>query len=127
MTITVAALFVDGRGCYAGLPGVDPWPIERDARDYAGPLPVVAHPPCKRWGRFWHGSTRRPHQFTLGADSGCFATALTAVRTWGGVLEHPADSHAWDFFGLGKPVRGSVTVSITESGYSDRIAVTAAT
>lgn len=58
----IAALFVEVDGCYAGLPDVDPWPIERDARQYAGPHPVVAHPPCQRWGRFWHGSTRKPHQ-----------------------------------------------------------------
>lgn len=49
---------------------VDPWPIDRDARKYAGPHPVVAHPPCQRWGRFWHGSTRKPHQFQLGDDGG---------------------------------------------------------
>ena len=35
--LTVAALYVDAAGCYAGLSGVDPWPIERDARRYAGP------------------------------------------------------------------------------------------
>lgn len=101
----IAALFVDKEGCYAGLAGVDPWDIERDARYYAGPWPVVAHPPCKRWGRFWHGSTRRPHQFELGKDDACFATALAAVRLWGGVLEHPADSQAWSWFGLTRPQR----------------------
>lgn len=101
----VAALFVETDGAYYGLPDVDPWDIGRDARQYAGPHPIVAHPPCQRWGRFWHGSTRKPHQFELGADDGCFAAALQAVRTWGGVLEHPADSHAWAAFNLNKPPR----------------------
>ena len=101
----IAALFVETDGCYANLPGVDPWDQARDARNYAGPWPVVAHPPCQRWGRFWHGSTRKPHQFKLGADDGCFASALASVRTWGGVLEHPADSHAWAHFELAQPKR----------------------
>lgn len=45
----VAALYVETGGCYFNLPGVDPWDRERDARQYAGPHPVVAHPPCERW------------------------------------------------------------------------------
>lgn len=102
---TVAALFVETGGIYFGLPGVDPWDQARDARAYAGHHPIVAHPPCKRWGRFWHGSTRKPHQFKLGDDAGCFAAALTAVRRFGGVLEHPADSHAWAHFNLNRPPR----------------------
>jgi hypothetical protein len=101
----IAALFVETDGCYFGLDGVDPWDQARDARKYAGPWPVVAHPPCQRWGRFWHGSTRKPHQFKLGDDDGCFLAALEAVRMWGGVLEHPADSHAWEHFGLTPPKR----------------------
>ncbi|WP_211107094.1 hypothetical protein [Azospirillum thermophilum] len=103
----VAALYVETNGAYYGLPGVDPWDEVRDARRYDGPHPVVAHPPCQRWGRFWHGSTRKPHQFRLGADGGCFASALTAVRNFGGVLEHPAASRAWSFFGLREPAIGA--------------------
>lgn len=103
----IAALYVDQDGCYANMPGIDPWPEGRDARRYAGPWPVVAHPPCQRWGRFWHGSPRKPHQFAMGDDNGCFAAALNAVRRWGGVLEHPADSNAWAAFGLRKPTRGA--------------------
>lgn len=103
----VAALFVETGGCYYGLPDVDPWDQARDARLYAGSHPVVAHPPCQRWGRFWHGSTRKPHQYQLGDDDGCFATALAAVRLWGGVLEHPADSKAWEHFGLTRPEQGA--------------------
>lgn len=101
----IAALFVDPDGVYSGLPHVDPWPIDRDARRYQGPWPVVAHPPCQRWGRYWHGSLRKPHQFKLGADDGCFEAALRSTIKYGGVIEHPADSHAWDAFGLVKPPR----------------------
>ncbi len=101
----IAALYIEADGAYCGLPDVDPWDIMRDARLYAGPWPVVAHPPCQRWGRFWHGSTRKPHQFKLGEDEGCFAAALAAVRTWGGVIEHPCDSKAWKHFGLAHPKR----------------------
>lgn len=101
----IAALYVETGGCYFGLPGVDPWDEARDARRYAGPWPVVAHPPCQRWGRFWHGSTRKPHQFKLGDDGLCFELALSSVRSWGGVLEHPADSRAWDYFCINRPKR----------------------
>jgi hypothetical protein len=101
----IAALFVETDGCYFNLAGCDPWDATRDARLYAGPHPVVAHPPCQRWGKFWHGSTRKPHQFRLGDDKGCFAAALASVRHWGGVLEHPCDSLAWPWFGLPIPAR----------------------
>lgn len=105
--MTVAALYVDPAGVYSGIPGVECWGEVRDARRYAGPHPVIAHPPCQRWGRFWHGSPRKPHQFKMGDDGGCFASALASVQKWGGVLEHPADSHAWDAFGIRKPTRGA--------------------
>jgi hypothetical protein len=101
----IAALYVETGGCYFGLPGVHAWDQAADARRYPGPWPVVAHPPCERWGRFWHGSPRKPHQFKLGDDGGCFSAALASVRAWGGVLEHPADSKAWDWFRLNKPPR----------------------
>jgi hypothetical protein len=100
---TIAALFVETDGVYFGLPGVEPWDEPKDARTYAGPHPVVAHPPCARWGRFWHGSPLKPFQFHRGADLGCFHTALAAVRAFGGVLEHPEFSSAWRWFNLAPP------------------------
>ena len=109
--IPIAALYVETDGVYFGLPGVDPWDELRDARVYSGPHPVVAHPPCQRWGRFWHGSTRKPHQYKLGDDGGCFAGAFWAVNTFGGVIEHPADSHAWSEFQITKPPRSGGWVS----------------
>ena len=113
-----SALFVETHGAYWNLDGVDPWDQARDARDYAGPHPVVAHPPCQRWGRFWHGSTRKPHQFKLGDDAGCFESALESVRRWGGVLEHPADSRAWDWFFLKRPKRGEGWVRADDYGHT---------
>lgn len=99
----VAALFVERNGCYFGLPNVDPWDIERDARLYQGPHPVVAHPPCERWGRYWFGSPSGRVRKKRGDDGGCFAYALSAVRTYGGVLEHPEASSAWSAHGLITP------------------------
>lgn len=102
----IAALFVETGGAYFGLPGVDPWDEPRDARKYAGPHPVVAHPPCQLWVNFaalnfrrYGGEHNRP-----GNDGGCFASALASVRRWGGVLEHPAFSNAWPTHGLPRPV-----------------------
>ena len=127
---TVAALFVETDGCYFGVPGIDPWDEARDARRYAGPYPVVAHPPCQRWGQMaivnfarWGGEHNR-----LGNDCGCFAAALSAVRAWGGVLEHPAKTRAWDAFGLTKPsgrgwqrcIDGGWTCEVWQSAYGHR-------
>ena len=115
-SIEIAALFVENKGCYFGMPNVDPWDEVRDARLYRGHHPVVAHPPCQRWGRFWHGSTRKPHQFQLGDDNNCFASALNFVREFGGVLEHPCDSHAWRVFGISRPPRSGGWVKADEFG-----------
>jgi hypothetical protein len=84
---------------------VDAWDEARDARAYDGPWPVVAHPPCHLWVNFaalnfkrYGGEHNRP-----GNDGGKFAHALSCVRRFGGVLEHPASSNAWNEFGLVVP------------------------
>jgi len=105
----IAALYVETGGSYYGLPGVDPWDEGRDARRYAGPHPVVAHPPCQRWGKLWAGQPlfikRTGIRKVKGDDGGCFKAALEAVRQYGGILEHPWGSHAWAHFGLNLPPR----------------------
>lgn len=101
---TIAALFVDAKGCYVGLEGVDPWDESRDARLYEGPHPVVAHPPCSRWCRL-AGFVEARWGYKRGDDGGCFASALASVRQWGGVLEHPAYSDAFAAHGLPAPPR----------------------
>ena len=108
MTRAVAALYVQRGGAYFDLPGVDPWDEQRDARLYAGPHPIVGHPPCERWGRYARGGPNpRARRREPGDDGGCFAAALASVRVWGGVIEHPEASHAWRHFGLlAPPKRG---------------------
>lgn len=101
----IAALFVELHGSYANLPDVDPWDIERDARRYDGPHPVVAHPPCARWCRL-AGLVEARWGHKRGEDGGCFASALASVRRWGGVLEHPAYSDAWAAHELNRPPTG---------------------
>lgn len=104
MEFFIAALFVQPNGCYIER-GIDSWPESRDARNYNGSLPVIAHPPCQLWGALaavnyarWGGEHNRP-----GNDGGCFESALASVNRCGGVLEHPAKSRAWAAYGLVKP------------------------
>jgi hypothetical protein len=99
----IAALFVAKGGVYFGVRYIDPWDQSRDARLYDGPYPVVAHPPCERWGRYWSGGPSAKVRRVKGSDEGCFAAALYAVRVFGGVLEHPEASHAYAAFGLTRP------------------------
>lgn len=76
----------------------------------------MAHPPCKRWGRYWHGGPSAKVRRKLGDDEGCFAAALAAVRRFGGVLEHPEASHAWKAFGLARPPRAGGWVKADDQG-----------
>lgn len=105
----IAALYVKRNGPYFGLQGIDPWDEGRDARLYDGPWPVVAHPPCQRWGKMWFGQPLATkitgERKKLGDDGGCFKAALEAVRKFGGVIEHPWGSFAWPHFDLNTPDR----------------------
>lgn len=110
----IAALYVYPDGVYADVPGVEIWDEARDAKLYDGPWSVVAHPPCKRWSLM--GLCRGYYD---GEDGGCFEAALHAVRTWGGVLEHPAHSLAWKRFGLPKPAGAGWTRALFgDTGWS---------
>lgn len=95
MAKTVAALYIDPRGPYPRMEGVDCWDEQRDARLYDGPHPVVAHPPCGPWGR--------SAKFTLYQSADCGPRAVEQVRAFGGVLEHPSHSRLFDYCRLPRP------------------------
>lgn len=116
---TVAALYVQTGGSYYNLPGVIPHDEEDDARMYRGPYPVVAHPPCQRYGRFWKGQPGNINRGIIerkGDDHGCFKAALFDAIEFGGVIEHPEGSHAWTMFGLTKPPRKGGWIKADDRG-----------
>jgi hypothetical protein len=118
--VKVAALYVDPKGVYAGLPDVEVWDEARDARTYAGPWPVVAHPPCSRWCAIAHLVEQR-YGYKQGDDGGTFLAALEAVRKYGGILEHPAESRAWRKYHLPRPTRYGWSASFDDPGYSTEV------
>jgi hypothetical protein len=96
----IAALYVNTGGCYFGLPDVDPWDAVRDARNYHGRYPVVAHPPCRLWGAMSHLSTAPESEKDLAIH------AVACVRICGGALEHPAFSKLWKACNMPRPGEG---------------------
>ncbi len=106
----VAVLYADPRGPYPGL--VRLWYDEsRDARTYAGPWPVVAHPPCGPWS-----SLRTLSKETT---KDCAPHALEMVRRFGGVLEHPRGSTFFRTYNLPLPgdlydAWGGLTIEVSQ-------------
>ncbi|MFC4161998.1 hypothetical protein [Chitinimonas lacunae] len=93
----VAILFARQDSVYKTLEGCDAWDIDRDARRWPGGTSVVAHPPCRAWGRLRHFAKPRADEKALALF------AVERVRRWGGVLEHPAGSTLWPAAGLPEP------------------------
>ena len=100
MNSQVAVLYARADSNYRALDGTDVWDAERDARRWPGGAPVVAHPPCRAWGRLRAFAKPREDEKALALH------AVECVRRWGGVLEHPAGSTLWAAAGLPKPGEG---------------------
>lgn len=91
----MAALYVDPKGAYLGVPGVELWDYRRNAKHYEGPRPVIAHPPCGPWSRLKFLCTKQ--------DASCGPRAVEQVQKWGGVLEHPSASTLFKHCSLPRP------------------------
>lgn len=97
---TVAVLFARTNSIYKTIPECDVWDINRDALRWPGGGPLVAHPPCRSWGRLRWAAKPRPGEKELAIR------AVEMIRVWGGVLEHPAHSSLWKALSLPKPGAG---------------------
>lgn len=114
----VTVLFARSDSVYKSLPGCDVWDAERDARRWPGGSPVVAHPPCRAWGRLRALANPRADEKQLAIF------AVSQVRKFGGVLEHPARSTLWPAADLPAPGQwdefGGWTLPVFQSSFGHR-------
>jgi len=87
-----AALFVRKDSGYKGRPEWDAYDAERGATGYRGNLPVVCHPPCRKWGILSHMA----HNATPW-EKHYAHWSVAMIRRNGGVLEHPASSKVFGY------------------------------
>lgn len=93
----ITVLFARSDSIYKTFQGCDVFDIDRDALNWQGGSPVVAHPPCRAWGQLRHWAKPQPGEKELAI------WAVHQVRQYGGVLEHPARSTLWPEAGLPEP------------------------
>jgi hypothetical protein len=86
-------LFIEQNSIYKSLP-CDPWDSQRDARNWPGGTPFIAHPPCRLWCRLRTFSTAPADEKILAP------MAITWAREYGGIVEHPAGSQLFKFMSL---------------------------
>lgn len=101
------ALFTCATSPYLDL-GLECFDYYRDARTYQGTGRVIAHPPCRTWGRYAHWVKAPPHEKDLAI------WALELVRRNGGVLEHPASSRLWKHL---RPGETSILIRQADFGH----------
>jgi hypothetical protein len=99
----IAVLFARCDSIYKTIPECDVFDMDRDALTYRGNMPVIAHPPCRAWGRL-RG----------------LAKPLPGERE----LEHPAASVLWKAAGLPEPgwrdKYGGWTLVVYQSSFGHR-------
>lgn len=115
----VAVLFARQDSHYKTMPGCDVYDIDRDARKWPGGAPIVAHPPCRAWGRLRQFAKPRSDE----KDLAIYAVAWAWVH--GGVVEHPAHSTLWEALALplpGEPpdMFGGYTIELRQCDFGHR-------
>ena len=114
----VAVLFARSDSIYKSMPHCDVFDATRDALTWAGGSPIVAHPPCRAWGRLRTFANPREGEKALAL------WAVEKIRQWGGVLEHPAGSTLWKAASLPQPGRrdafGGFTLPINQHWFGHK-------
>ena len=93
------------RGCYVGVPGVDPWDADQRRAQSTPDRTGGSAPPCQRWGRFWqqHAQT---HQYTNSATTVVAEARVGRCEALGWRAGAPARK-TWDSYRLMKPKTGA--------------------
>jgi hypothetical protein len=113
----ISALFVRNDSIYKDL-GVDSWDIDRNALNWAGGNAIIAHPPCRAWGKLRGLAKPRPGEKELAI------WAIGQIRRYGGVLEHPRHSLLWSVLNLPKGLEidnwGGYSVCVNQSWFGHK-------
>ncbi len=107
----IAVLFGRRDSIYKDL-GAETWDYDRDAKNWPRGSPLIAHPPCRAWGRLKNLAQPRPGEKELAL------WAVSVIRNDGGVLEHPHGSTLWRDAGLpsvgGRDIFGGFTLEVMQ-------------
>ncbi len=114
----ISILFARRDSIYKTLPDCDVWNIDRNALNWPGGCPIIAHPPCRAWGRLRHFAKPRDGERELAIWS------VNQVQKWGGVLEHPFASLLWPTMGLPtkgyRDIFGGYTLTVSQWWFGHR-------
>ena len=112
---TIAVLCAARKTAYRDIPNVEVYDEVRDARTFQGGMPVIAHPPCRRWTKFGRdmlkGFSKRhpghapPSPDEIENERQLGLQCVRMVQVNGGIVEQPAKSGLWEAAGL--PLPGS--------------------
>ena len=97
---------------------LDCWDEERDALNWSGGNPIVAHPPCRLWSRWLRHLSSAPV-----SEKELARFAVEQVRKFGGVLEHPACSLLWEECSLpvpGKRDEFGLSISVRQQWFGHK-------
>lgn len=107
----IAVLFVRDDSAYKSREGLDCYDKARDAVNFDGCCPVIAHPPCRLWGKLASLGRVKPRP----GEKELAFFAIDQIHRVGGVLEHPQGSGLWKAAGL--PTSG-LGPSLFSDGYT---------
>lgn len=117
---SIAILCAAKRSVYKQLQGCEVFDVDRDARTFAGGIPVVAHPPCRLWSAFCSHQAK-PKDAKAEKELGIWC--VNQVVENGGVIEQPAHSKLWDACRLPKPgwthTRDSWSIEVPQFWFGD--------
>lgn len=114
----IAVLFVRLDSIYKDFNVCDCYDLERNALTFNDNRVIIAHPPCRLWGRLYKQSTAPPEEKQTAIFS------INKIRQNGGVLEHPAGSKLWQTMELPTDSKtdkyGGFTISVNQHWFGHR-------
>jgi len=111
----VAVLCARRDSYYKQIVGCDVYDLARGAKTFRGGKPVIAHPPCRLFGRLSQRVAEQEEVITREILLGIWCARM--VEKCGGVLEHPAYSALFRIADLPEPGsrgRGGFTIEVPQ-------------